>query len=218
MRFSDRREAGRRLAKELTRYKGKDAVVYALPRGGVVIGFEVAKALKAPLDLVITRKIGHPQNPEYAVCAVTEEGEFICDEKEAAALDRDWLEKEREKEMGEARRRKELYLGGKERVSAKGKTAVVVDDGVATGLTVLAAVRSLRRQNPKEIIVAVPVVSRDIADNLRKAADKVVVLEEVESLDAVGNYYKDFSQVSDEEVVEFLNSLAKPPKRDYKHR
>lgn len=212
MTFSDRREAGRRLSKKLNKYRGKDVVVYALPRGGVPVGFEVAKALKAPLDLVIASKIGHPRNPEYAVCAVTEEGELICDEKEAVSLDRNWLEKEKKRKTGEARRRKKAYLGDREHISAKDKTAVIVDNGVATGLTILAAVRSLRKQSPKKIVVAVPVISRDIADFLRKEADSLVTLEEMEHLDSVGAYYKDFSQVSDKEVIGLLNSQVKNDK------
>ena len=203
--FKDRKEAGELLAQELAEYRDKDVVIYALPRGGVVLGFEIAQSLHAPLDLVIARKIGHPDNPEYAVCAVTEEGEPLCKEGERATLDPEWLEREIKKERGEAKRRRETYLGNKKHYSAKNKIAIVVDDGVATGLTLRSAFRFLRKEQPKELVVAIPVAPHELVEILRAEADKVVALkDEEEYLGTVGAYYQNFPQVSDEEVIELL--------------
>ena len=205
MRFSDRKEAGRKLAAELGGYRGDDVVVYALPRGGVVLGYEISRALHVPLDLIITRKIGHPYNPEYAIGAITEEGEALYEERERVEADQDWLKKAAEKERREALRRRRVYLNGRKRTSAQGKRAIVVDDGVATGLTLRAALLSLRKDKPKELIVAIPVAPHDVVQVLRNEADTVVVLEDAkEYLGAVGAYYDEFPQVSDEEVVHFL--------------
>ena len=205
MRFSDRKEAGRKLAAKLKGYRGSDTVVYALPRGGVVLGYEISQALGVPLDLVITRKIGHPYNPEYAIGAITEEGEALYAERERAALDQDWLKQAAEKEQREALRRRNVYLKGRKRTSAKGRRAIVVDDGVATGLTLRAALLSLRKDKPRELIVAVPVAPYDVIQVLRNEADTVVVLEDDrEYLGAVGAYYDEFPQVSDEEVIRLL--------------
>lgn len=202
----NRQEAGKQLAKELDGYKDSDAVVYALPRGGVVLGFEVAKELRLPLDVIITRKIGHPRNPEYAICAITQEGDMYCNETQKAMLDPAWLAKEAEKEKQEALRRKKIYLGGKEHRSSKDKTAIIVDDGIATGLTMFAAVQSLKKEKPRKIIIAVPVAPRDVIMKLQKEVDQVVALEAVDHLGAVGAYYRDFPQVSDEEVIRLLSS------------
>ncbi len=206
--FQDRKEAGRLLAEELSQYAGQDAVVYALPRGGVVLGYEIAKFLRVPLELVIARKIGHPENPEYAVAAITEKGELFCSEKEKELLDPKWLKAEARKELAEARRRRETYLPGRQYRSAQNKIAIVVDDGVATGLTMLAALRSLRKEKPQELVVAVPVAPHEFMRILHAEADAAVVLQDERSyLGAVGAYYHNFPQVSDAEVVGFLNML-----------
>jgi len=203
--FKDRKEAGQLLAEKLIQYRDKNAVVYALPRGGVVLGFEIARLLHTPLDLVIARKIGHPENPEYAVCAVTEEDEPFYNETEKVTLDPSWLRQEIEKGRKEAKLRREKYLKGREHFSAKDKTAILVDDGVATGLTLRTAIRSLRKEEPRELLVAVPVAPQDLVEILRTEADKVVVLKNERSyLGAVGAYYKSFPQTSDEEVIELL--------------
>ncbi|HTW97093.1 MAG TPA: phosphoribosyltransferase family protein, partial [Candidatus Methylomirabilis sp.] len=195
IRFADRKDAGNKLSRALKKYAGERTIIYALPRGGVVVGFVVAQALKAPLDLVITRKIGHPQNPEYAVCAITEAGELFCNEAEKAALDPIWLARQAEQEKQEARRRRKVYLGNTQPLSATDKIAIVVDDGIATGLTMRAALRSLRRERPKKLIAAIPVAPAETARALRRDADEVIVLQEDENyLGAVGAYYDDFSQ------------------------
>src|SRR5688572_8936314 len=140
MRFKNRREAGKLLADALVGYKDEDTVIYALPRGGVVLGVEIASRLDAPLDLVIPRKVGHPDQPEYGVCAVTEDGHLVCSRQEISGLDPSWLTAEVQKQQAEAKRRFKEYLTDVPHVDAEGKTAIVVDDGVATGLTMLAAI------------------------------------------------------------------------------
>ncbi len=205
MRFRDRCEAGEKLAEKLLKHEDKDIIVYALPRGGVVLGYEIAKQLGAPLDLVIVRKIGHPGNPEYAVCAVDEEGEMICNEGEKERLDEKWLMREVESGKKEARRRREKYVNGVSRASAAGKTAIIVDDGIATGLTFRLAIEEIRRDNPKEIIAAVPVAPKDIAEEIEGDVDEFVCLDvPAVYLGAVGTYYDNFEQVSDEEVIDLL--------------
>lgn len=205
MLFKDRGEAGRRLAGLLRAYKGEDIVIYALPRGGVVLGAEIAKALGAPLDLIISRKIGHPQNPEYAICAVTETGPPICNQEEVEHVDPLWLKNEIERQRAEIRRRRERFLGKIKPKPAEGRACIIVDDGIATGLTMLAAINGLKAQHPKKIIVAVPVVLYEIARRLKKEADELVsLLNETDFLGAVGSYYEDFRQTDDTEVIELL--------------
>ncbi len=206
MRFKDRREAGQKLADALEQYKGKDVVIYALPRGGVALGVEVAKRLNAPLDLVITRKVSHPSNPEYGICVVAEHKSIICNEEEIAHIDQKWLKNEIEKQRQEAQRRRKVYLQDRKRPSVKGKIAIVVDDGVATGLTLLLAIQELKHLKPKRIIAAVPVTPRDTAKKIKEEADELVALNiPFMYLGAVGAYYEEFSQVEDEEVIKLLS-------------
>jgi predicted phosphoribosyltransferase len=203
MKFSDRRDAGLRLAKALARYDSEDAVIYALPRGGVVVAEEVAKQLELPLALVIPRKIGHPENEEYAVCAVTEKGELVCNEEESTKLDPKWLEAAVRHERKEAKRRREAYDGPV--IPASGKLAIIVDDGIATGLTMRAAIRALRQELPSEVIAAAPIAPREVVEYLKREADDVVVLDDSEPfLGAIGAYYDSFGQVSDEEVISIM--------------
>jgi|GEM_PF-99888 len=205
MTFRDRREAGQKLAKALEAYRGTDAVVYALPRGGVVLGAEIKKALGLPLDLAIARKVGHQYNREYAICAVTESGEPVCDEEERTRADPAWLEQAIAREREEAARRRERYLGGRPAIPATGKTAILVDDGIATGLTMLAAIREIRARQPREIVVAIPVAPRDTTRRLETEGARVTALEIPELfLGAVGMYYADFHAVTDEEVIALL--------------
>ena len=141
MYFRNREDAGRKLASLLTKYRGRDAVVFALPRGGVVLGVEVAAALDVPLDLVIPRKIGHPVNPEYAIAAITEHGDLACNEVEIAMIDPAWFRSQQVNERREAQRRRDLYMNGRKEHSAANRIAILVDDGIATGLTMRAAAR-----------------------------------------------------------------------------
>lgn len=203
--FKNRQDVGKQLAKLLLKYKKSDAVIYALPRGGVVLGFEIAKKLNIPLDIVIARKISHPFNPEFAVCAITEEGDLFCNETERSLLDPNWLEKEVKKEQNEATRRRNVYLGKRPHISTMGKIAIIVDDGIATGLTVKAAIKHLKKEKPKKIVVAVPVGSHDIIEELEKEGAEIIALKNEQNFfGSVGAYYNDFSQVTDEEVVKLL--------------
>lgn len=193
------------MANKLAGYKGKEAVIYAVPRGGVVLGYEISKALRAPLDLVITRKIGHPTNPEYAVCVVAENHDLLCNPAEKEALDPKWLDKAVEAERQEAIRRRKVYLGDRSRPDVGGKTAIVVDDGVATGMTFLMALREARHLKPARLIAAIPVLPAEMLPKIQKEADEVVYLDAPEDfLGAVGSYYDQFPQVSDDEVIRLL--------------
>ena len=206
--YIDRQDAGKQLATKLLELRevSKDVVVLALPRGGVVLGYEVAKALVAPLGIVLVRKIGHPYSSEYAIGAVAENGVSVYDASEVRLIDRLWL---RDAEVAAQRviaQRKIEYYGRDLRpVAIKGKTAIVIDDGIATGLTMRAAIESVRKCQPKKLIVAVPIGPKDVVRNLKKLADKIVVLESPEDfMGAIGAYYKNFEQVSDEEVKSLL--------------
>jgi predicted phosphoribosyltransferase len=205
MRFTDRTEAGQKLASALARYRCHPGVVYPLPRGGVVLGVEIASYLHMPLDLIIPRKIGHPRNPEYAIGAVTEAGEMVCNEGEIAHVEPHWLAQRVAQERQEARRRRERYLGGKKPIAVAGKLAILVDDGIATGLTMRAAIGEVKRRHPAGVVVAIPVAPKDTAESLGREVDAVVGLEITNSyLGAVGAYYEQFPQVTDEEVIALL--------------
>jgi predicted phosphoribosyltransferase len=206
MRFRDRADAGHQLARALQAYK--NAVVLALPRGGVVVGAEIARHIHAPLDLVITRKIGHPANPEYAICAVTEDGHLICNQEELAHIDPKWLKAAVQQEQTEAQRRRERYLDNRPPIPLEGKTAIITDDGVATGLTMLAAIREAKDRQPSRLTLALPVVPRDIAKQLQTYVDELVALDTPDNfLGGVAAYYDEFDQVEDEQVIEILHSL-----------
>lgn len=208
MLFSDRNQAGRMLADALGEYKDEDTVVYALPRGGVVLGAEVAKSLKSPLDLVIPRKVGHPDQPEYGICAVTEDGHLVCSRDEISRLDPAWLTSEVQKQQAEAKRRHENYQAGRARVDAEGKTAIVVDDGVATGLTMLAAIEEVKDRGPDKVILAAPIIPSDVAVRLKRYVDELVALDiPAVYLGAVGAYYDKFEQVEDRDVTKILDEL-----------
>lgn len=213
MRFRDRNEAGQKLAAALSKYKGGDVVVYAMPRGGVPLGIAVAEFLSSPLDLVIVRKVGHPFSPEYAVCAVTEAGERLCNEEEVKALPKEQLEKIFAAEILEAGRRRKAYLGDRDRISPAGKTAIVVDDGVATGLTLRLALKEIKKGKPKLLVAAVPVIPKETAEIIKKESDELVALDIPDIyLGAVGAYYDEFPQLSDDEVRNLLDASAVPDK------
>lgn len=207
MRFQDRTDAGRQLADALEKYKKKEAVVYAIPRGGVPIGVCVAHALDIPLDLAITRKIGHPDNPEYAIAAVSEGGELAQNTQEVAQISPEWFMNEVFRKQTEAQERRQKYLGGKKNTDIRGKVAIVVDDGLATGLTMKAALMNLRAKNPSRTVVAVPVAPKETDEEMKDLADDVVVLYSPEYFVAVGAFYDDFPQVTDEEVIELLKEF-----------
>lgn len=205
MLFVDRKDAGVRLAKMLESYKGENVVVFALPRGGVVLGVEIAESLNAPLDIVIAKKIGHPSNSEYAIGAVVEDGEPICNQAQIQQIDAAWLKRESEKIKDEIKRRRKQYLGTSEQRNIEGKTVLVVDDGIATGFTMIAAVQELRKRNPGKIVVATPVTPYDTAQVIKRLADELISPNiDKNYLGAVGAYYRDFTQVEDDEVIDML--------------
>lgn len=210
-RFKNREEAAKILAKELSEYQGKNPVVLAIPRGGVVIAYEVAKALDAPLDLIIPRKIGAPGNPELAIGAVTEDGTTVLNQRLIAELDitQEYIEMEKKNQIQEIKRRINAYRGDAPPQRLEGKTAILIDDGVATGATVKAAIRSVRKQKPSTIVVATPVGPPDTIDELRREVDRLVCPVIYEPFFAIGQFYEDFSQVSDEEVIRLLRLLRK---------
>jgi putative phosphoribosyl transferase len=214
MRFRDRTQAGRLLAAELRRFAGRDPVVLALPRGGVPVGFEIARALGAPLDLVLVRKIGAPLQPELAVAAVVdgEQMEIVVNEDVAASLQlpKGYVEQQAARQVEEIERRRRLYLGERERVAVEGRTALVVDDGIATGATVRASLRAVRRRKPGRLVLAVPVAPPEAVEALRHEVDEVVCLHTPDDLYAIGQFYDDFSQVEDDEVRELLERAAPP--------
>lgn len=205
MEFKDRKEAGRLLAEKLTADSAEDIVVVALPRGGVPLGIEIAKHLQAPLDLVITRKIGSPQNPEYAIGSLAENSEPLLNRRETRYLNKDWLEAAISKARNEIIRRQTLYFENHQRQTFTGKTVILVDDGIATGFTVLAAIDEIKQQNPKKLILAVPVLPKEMVTLLSEKVDELVVLTIPDYYrGSVGAYYKAFPQLTDDEVKQLL--------------
>jgi predicted phosphoribosyltransferase len=204
--FKDRADAGRKLADALDEYKGGNVVVYALPRGGVVLGTEIAKSLNAPLDLIIVRKVGHPNAPEYGIAAVAEDGHTVMNRPEVESVDKPWFDEAVRSQQQEARRRRELYTRGRPPIPATGKTAILVDDGLATGLTMFAAVQEVQHSHPGKIVVAVPVAPPYTVEELKGVADDVVALYVTPDFGAIGAFYYRFDQVSDEEVIELMKS------------
>lgn len=208
--FKDRRDAGRQLSQLLKKYKDKDVVVYALPRGGVVVAAEIAKFLHAPLDLLFAHKIGHPYQPEYAIAAVSESGHMIGPSGMLPSTEKAWLESEKEHQIEEIKRRREKYLKGKKEIPVKDKIAILVDDGIATGLTMQVGIKELKDRHPKEIVAAVPVAPRSTADLIEGMVDDFIGIEIDDNfLGAVGAYYDEFDQVEDKEVIEILSDQAK---------
>lgn len=206
--FRNREEGGRALARALAKYRGAEVVVYGLPRGGVVTAKEVAAELGAPLDLVITRKLGHPDQPEYAVGAISEDGEVVLNERVAAELPPGWLAREKAVQLKEAGRRRAVYLGDRPPLPVRGKIAILVDDGIATGHTIKAAARMLRRRDPAKIVVAAPVAPAGIAERLAGFADEVVVAHTPADFFAISQFYAHFSQVDDAEVIALMKEAG----------
>ncbi len=204
--FDDRRHAGQALAEKLLGWRGKNAMVLALPRGGVPVAFEIARALGAPLDLVLARKIGAPGNEEFAVGAIAEGGETVTDAAtlEALGVEAAYLEATKSHALAEIARRRTAYLGGRAPAVVRGKAAIVVDDGIATGATMEVALRAVRKQKPARLVMAVPVAAPEAIERLRPLADEVVCLHVPARLRAVGMYYRDFAQLRDKDVTDLL--------------
>jgi putative phosphoribosyl transferase len=208
--FKDRKEAGMLLAEKLKDFAGQQNVlVLALPRGGVVTGVEIANRLKAPLDVLIVRKIGHPWQPELAVGAISETGSIVYNEAvvSSVGVTKDYLRGEAARQREEIARRQQLYRGGQKLVDLRGKTVILVDDGVATGATMRAAVEALTREHVGKLVVAVPVAPPDTATVLQRIVDVFVCLEIPDDFMAVGSYYAEFRQIMDAEVVALLGDF-----------
>ena len=212
-RFDDRRDAGRQLAAQLSALAIESPVVVGLPRGGVPVAGEVAAALGAPLEILAVRKLGAPHNPEYGIGAIVEDGTRVVDSAALAALeiDDEALESMVLREAAELRRRVGAYRAARAALSLAGRTVIVVDDGVATGITDTAALRAIRRQGPRRLLLAIPVCARDSLARLQGEADEVVCLVAPPLLYGVGQWYRDFAQVSDREVISALEAAQAPP-------
>jgi predicted phosphoribosyltransferase len=213
MSFIDRSDAGRKLAKALACYRTRDPVIVALPRGGVPVAAEIAKALAAPLDLVLVRKIGVPFQPELAMGAVVDGDKptVIRNEKiirEAGVTEQDF-EAVRDRELKEIDRRKRIYFGNRAREDLTGRTVILADDGIATGATARAALQAIRSHRPKRLVFATPVGPVDTLSKLESEVDHLVCLERYETFFAIGAYYDDFRQITDREVIDLLDEFPR---------
>ncbi len=203
--FQNRRDAAEKLAATLRRYAGNPgAILLAIPRGALEIGAILREQLKLPLDIVVTKKIGAPGNEEFAVGAVDPEGE-VTENPQAYGLPQGYLKEEAERLKHVIKRRYREYRGDRPLPELKNKIVILVDDGIATGLTTQAALRYITRQKPQKIVVAVPVCAADTAERMKKEVDEWICLEEPEDFYAVGQFYQNFPQVSDEEAKKLLN-------------
>lgn len=206
--FADRHSAGRQLAEALAHYRDSDPVVLALPRGGVPVGFEIAKALGAPLDVLIVRKIGAPGHSELGIGAVVDGSEphLVLNEdiiRQVRPSDA-YIEEEKQRQLTEIERRRQSYVGNRPATPIKGRTAIVVDDGIATGGTFRAALRGIASSKPAKLVLAVPVAPVDSLAELAGDCDETVCLATPEPFYAVGAHYRDFTQTDDEEVIRLL--------------
>jgi putative phosphoribosyl transferase len=208
--FRDRSEAGQRLGAQLNEFANRDGLVLALPRGGVPVGFEVAQSLNAPLDVIVVRKLGMPGRKEVAMGAIASGGVRVLNWRvvRALALSPQQIDVLARKESHELQRREHEYCGNRRRMEVAGRIVILVDDGLATGLTMRAAVAALRHEKPQQIIVAVPVAAPSACAEIEKVADRVVCLYTPLGFLSVSQWYQNFSQTSDEEVRELLDRAA----------
>jgi len=206
--FRNREEAGRRLGAALLAHRGKDAYVLAIPRGGVVVGAAVAVALGAPLDVVVPRKLRSPYNPELAIGAVAHDGTVYLDPTFSEDVEETYLREEVGYQRREIARRLAAYRGGETYPVLRGWTVVVVDDGIATGSTMIAALRAVRKMQPRTLVAAIPVAPADGVRRLEQEADAVTCLTVPPIFYAVGQFYEDFAQTTDEEVTHLLREAA----------
>src|SRR5918998_6924349 len=213
-RFRDRAQAGRALAEPLRRYAGReDALVLGLPRGGVPVAFEIAQALDVPLDVFLVRKLGVPGHEELALGAIATGGTRVLNRRVVESLDipREWIEAIDAREMRELDRRERAYRGDRPPPDLTDRVVILVDDGLATGSTMIAAIRAVREDAPERVIVAVPVAPPEVCEALREEADEVHCLHTPHAFGAVGAWYSDFTQVTDDEVVALLERARRPP-------
>lgn len=204
--FKNRTEAATLLAAKLEKYKNKDGIVLAVPRGGVPIGYIVAKALNFPLEIVLAKKIGHPDNPEFAIGSVSLNG-VLTDDAEKNGPHNYYIQKEAQRLTKILHEKFNLYMGNKKTADLKNKTVIIVDDGIATGNTILATIDSVKKSGPKEIIVAVPVAPASTLQKISMHVNELVCLLVPEDFQSVGRFYHDFSEVNDYDVIRFLRDL-----------
>jgi putative phosphoribosyl transferase len=204
--FEDRRDAGRRLAGKLVRFRDERPVVFALPRGGVPVGYEISRSLGAPLDVFVSRKLGAPDQPEFGIGAVAAGGVRVLNEDVVRRLGitEDYVERITAQEIAEVGRRLRYFRGKRPEPKVGGRTAILVDDGLATGVTARAAVEALRLRGPRRLVLAAPVCAAQTVNLLMPRVDELVCLECPPDLGAIGFWYRNFEQTSDEEVVELL--------------
>lgn len=208
MRFMSREDAGQRLARRLRRFRDGQTVVLAIPRGGVAVGAEVARMLEVPLEVVLVSKIGHPYEPEYAIGAIAEDGQALYDSAAIAELGSTWLKQATDAARQKNEQRRTLY-GEAAVPEVTGRTVIIVDDGVATGLTMEAAVATIRTQQPKRIIVGVPVMSPEAQSDLSGITDEIITLEKPDNFrGSVDAHYDRFEQVEDDSVRAILDEAA----------
>lgn len=208
--FKDRIDAGKQLADKLDKFKdNKDLVLLALPRGGIILAYEVAKKINAPIDIVVPRKIGSPENEEFAIGAITETGQGIFDDDiiKSYGISKEYIDQKVEEEKKEAERRLKVYRGDKEAIALKDKIVILVDDGIATGNTIFAAIKSVKSKSPKKIIVAVPVLPPDTIGPVEKVVDELIYIDAPVIFGAIGKFYEVFGQTRDEEVVEIMKKI-----------
>lgn len=204
--FANRKEAGEMLYKELINYKNNEnAVIVSIPRGGVSIGYPLSEKLKLPLELVLSKKIGHPLNKEFAIGAVTLES-VILDPEVASEVSEFYIENEVDSLRDILRLRQDWYYGFREPMNLKDKIVIIVDDGVATGNTLISSIQLIQKQQPKEIVIALPVAPKSTLDKIKKITmvNNIICLDTPRSFQAVGQFYEDFGQVEDEEVIELM--------------
>jgi predicted phosphoribosyltransferase len=200
--FKNRMDAAQQLAARLKETEIENGIVLAVPRGGIPVGYEIAKTLKLPLEVFLSKKIGHPNNPEFAIGSVTLNGTVVNDNVMGA--DQDYITRQSQKILGELKEKFKTYMDDKKPADLKGKTVILTDDGVATGSTLISAVEAIRKSSPKKIIIAVPVSPPETGRKLKRIADEFICLATPSDFFGVGQYYYDFSQVEDEEVIQFL--------------
>lgn len=218
--YQDRVDAGKKLAERLIEYKNQNPIVLALPRGGVPIGYEIAKRLNAPLDVLVVRKLGAPSNPEFGIGAIAPGNVRVLDQTaiENLGISEADIKQVENKERAELNRRIKKYRGLYSIPDIKDKTVILVDDGLATGVTARAAVKAVLEQHPDRLIVAMPVCALDAVEGIRliirPMKDNIICLYTPYDFAAVGLWYQNFSQVSDEEIIKLLQKSKKPPKKD----
>jgi predicted phosphoribosyltransferase len=206
-RFLSREQAAELLAQELIQYKGRDPLILAIPRGAVPMGRVIANLLDGELDIVLTHKLCAPMDPEYAIGAIDESGWlYISPAAASAGISPSYLEQEKERQLDSLKHRRMRFKSGKKSAAVQGRITIVVDDGLATGATMIAALHAIRARNPAKLICAVPVAPSDTLDRVSQSADEVVCLQVPSNFRSVGQFYRDFPQVEEEEVIQLLSA------------